>query len=465
MEAEPFIRSVAATREPPRIRFAAMRWGALLLVAITMAVLVAAYWASRPPLNLILVSIDTLRADHLGVYGYARDTSPNLDRLARQSAVFDQAISQAPNTPPSQMSLLTSLYYSVHGFTGNNDRLPEERTTVAEWLKAQGFATWGFVDGGYLRSGFGFDQGFDHYDDRPLHLAGILDNATAWMDQHSAERFFLFVHCYDVHSPYAPPAPYDTLFDDPGYQGDFVPSNDNLEAVVHWKQTLSPEDLRHVVALYDGGIRAMDVQLGRFLADLERRGLLRSSVVVITSDHGEEFWEHGSMLHWQSYYSPNLHVPLIVHVPNGSPRRIAGPVELIDVVPTALELLGLPRLPDAMGQSVVARLRNTAPDPERVAYSEPFTFDITTRTVVSDRYQLHYDVKTHATRLFDIRTDPDATTDLSAREPAVVAHLLHQIGEWQERIAGAARDGGTGSQPNVLDAQTRDQLRALGYTN
>ncbi len=166
-----------------------------------LAVVVAAgmwyvLWPSSPPpyppLNVILISIDTLRADHLGVYGYERDTSPNLDRLARRSTVFTHAVAQAPNTKPSHASLFTSLYYSVHRVVGDEDaRIPEWRVTLPEILRSHGMATWGFVDGGMLRSVFGFDQGFDHFEDRKLGIASILDNVEHWLDTHLAPRFFV----------------------------------------------------------------------------------------------------------------------------------------------------------------------------------------------------------------------------------------------------------------------------------
>ncbi len=328
------------------------RLNVILRGAVVLAVLVlvagAGYrWLVRRPVprNLILVSIDTLRADHLGSYGYGRETSPNLDRLARRSVVFRQAVAQAPTTLPSHAVLFTSRYWSGNPLPGEFPPVPEEWLTLAELLKVRGFATWGFVDGGYMGRRFGFSQGFDSFDDRPLHIAGILHNVERWLDTHEADRFFLLVHCYDVHSPYQPPPPFNVMFDG-DYRGNFVPTAKNLEDIVQRRQTLTPEDLQHVVALYDGGIRYTDEQLGRFFDSLERRGLLGSSLLVVLSDHGEEFLEHGSMLHWQMHFSPNLHVPLIIAAPGLAPRSIEGPIELADFVPTVLELLGLPQHAD-----------------------------------------------------------------------------------------------------------------------
>ncbi len=435
----------------------------LAIVLVTACGSTPAPHAHGVPLNLVVIDIDTLRADHLGLYGYTRDTSPNLDRLARRSTVFTQAVAQAPNTPPSQMALFTSLYFSVHGFTGNDDRLPASRTTLPELLKAQGFATWGFVDGGYLHAGFGFERGFDHFEDEPLHIERILANVDRWLDGHSTQRFFLFVHCYDVHSPYAPPAPFDTYFEDTPYTGKFTPTSENLNDVGRWKQTLTPEDLRHVVALYDGGIRYTDSRVGCFLASLERRGLLDSTLLVVTSDHGEEFREHGSMLHWQIWYVPNLHVPLLMLIPGRAAQRIDGPVELVDVLPTVLDLLGLPPHPDAMGHSLVPLIQGNAPPRERYAYAEPFTFDIPLRTIVTDRYQFFHDVKTGRDQLFDMRVDPLGTHDVAERERDVTARLRAALEERQQHVQEAKGAQRTTVEHVQADESTRRQLKALGY--
>ncbi|HYC23216.1 MAG TPA: sulfatase [Candidatus Bathyarchaeia archaeon] len=441
-----------------------LRCGSLVLVALAL-------WLfsrpSGPPRNVILVSIDTLRADHLGTYGYERATSPNLDRLARRSVVFDQAVAQAPNTLPSHAALLTSTYYrALPGLSrGQDSRLAPGATTLARLLKERGFATGGFVDGGFLSRAFGLGQGFDDYDDKGSGIAEIAVKAERWIDAHRASRFFLFVHCYDVHAPYSPPSPFDRKFEETPYAGSFEPTMENLNAVAGWKRAIAPDELRHVVALYDGGIAYTDQQLGIFFAELERRGLLSSTVLIVTADHGEEFKEHGSMLHWQSYYMPNLHVPLIVSVPGRAAERIDGVVELIDVLPSVLELLGVPAAPHAMGRSLVATMDGRAQPAERVAYSEPFSSEVPLATVITDRYQLLYNPNNGKSHLIDIRPGA-APVDLAEREPAVAGALLAALKDRQERVevakAEAAKHEATA--PVALDEQTRRRLRALGYT-
>ena len=446
-----------------------------ILWAVLAVVVAAGTWyvlqpsgpSPHPPLNVILISIDTLRADHLGVYGYERDTSPNLDRLARRSTVFTHAVAQAPNTKPSHASLFTSLYYSVHRVVGDDEaRIPEWRITLPEILRSHGMATWGFVDGGYLRSVFGFDQGFDHFEDRKLGIASILDNVEHWLDTHPVPGFFLFIHCYDVHAPYAPPPPFDTLFEDAPYTGDFVPNKENLSEVAQRRRRISPEDLRHVIVQYDGGIRYTDEQFGRFFESLDRRGLLGSTILIVLSDHGEEFGEHGSMLHWQTHYMPNLHVPLFFFLPGRPPRIVTEPVELIDVLPTVLDLLGLPPHPPAMGRSLVSLIdgQATSEDSAQAAFAEPFLLESRKPTVVSDRYQLFYDLESGQKRLFDIRSDPRAKTDIVDREPDVTQRLLAALEEWRRRVNAANQEiSGPPAKDLTIDEATREELEALGY--
>jgi len=440
-----------------------LRCGSLALVALAL------WLFSRPPgppRNVILVSIDTLRADHLGTYGYERATSPNLDRLARRSVVFDQAVAQAPNTLPSHAALLTSTYYrALPGLSrGQDSRLAPGATTLARLLKERGFATGGFVDGGFLSRAFGLGQGFDDYDDKGSGIAEIAVKAERWIDAHRASRFFLFVHCYDVHAPYSPPSPFDRKFEETPYTGTFDPTMENLNAVAGWKRAIAPDELRHVVALYDGGIAYTDQQLGIFFAELGRRGLLSSSLLIVTADHGEEFEEHGSMLHWQSYYMPNLHVPLIFSVPGRAAERVDGVVELIDVLPSVLELLGVPAAPHAMGRSLVATMDGRAQPGERVAYSEPFSSEVPLATVITDRYQLLYNPNSGKRHLIDIRPGA-APVDLAEREPEVAGALLAALKDRQERVEVAKADAAKheASAPVALDERTRRRLRALGY--
>ncbi|MBC8188634.1 MAG: sulfatase-like hydrolase/transferase, partial [Proteobacteria bacterium] len=222
--------------------------------------------------KIILISLDTLRADHLGVYDYSRDTSPRIDEFARRAFVFERALASAPNTPPSQMSMMTSRYPGQHGFTGDGDTMAPSLETLAERLRKAGLKTAGFVDGGYLSSEFGFDRGFEIYDDEGGGLEEILPRALAWLDANGDDPFFLFLHSYDIHAPYLSPPPYDGMFHDEPYAGDLIPTAERMDEIFFAQQTVEPEDMQHLVDSYDEGIRYADAQIGRLLDHLRSSG-------------------------------------------------------------------------------------------------------------------------------------------------------------------------------------------------
>jgi arylsulfatase A-like enzyme len=440
-----------------------------LLWAILPAVVAIAWWLgptagpSPPPRNLILISVDTLRADHLGVHGYSRDTSPAIDRFARRSTWFTRAITQGESTLPGHTAMLSSRYYGSYGSRAASSGPPPEVDMLAEILGGHGFATWGFVDGGHMKRVFGFAQGFAHYEDQRVKLRAVLAKVNAWLDTHPAERFFLFVHCYDVHTPYNAPDPYGSSFVDPAYHGTFRPNAANFVAAERREQPFDDTDLRYAIARYDGGVRHVDDQIGLFLERLEVLGLLDSSVVVITSDHGEEFLEHGGFMHTKIFQYPNLHVPLIVHVPGGPPRVVEDVVELVDVVPTVLDLLGLPPHEGTMGRSL-ATLARGGPDDgfaDHVAFAESSLPGIGWRTVVSRRHQLLYDENDGRRQLFDLEHDPAQQTDVAVDDPDTAAALLQIL---RARLAeNARRRQPVNGAPPQIDRDLRRELEALGY--
>ena len=308
------------------------------------------------PHGIILISLDTLRADHLGIHGYHRNTSPNIDAFAKEGVIFDNAVAQSPWTLPSHMSIMTSLYPLFHGVRESTSRLANEHVTLAELLREGGYQTAAFTDGVFVSGAFGFQQGFDIYNDQGRGIAQIIAKAKKWLDTNRSKPFFLFIHCLDIHMPYNPPPPYNTIFHDFVYTGNLTPDKDTLTA----KLEVNDEDLRHFIALYDGGIRYTDEKIGEFLSYLRGSELASQSLIIITSDHGEEFKEHGSFLHWQLYYKPNLHVPLLIHIPGypGNKIRIVELVQSIDLLPTILEIAGLPSHSQAQGRSLIPLIKS-----------------------------------------------------------------------------------------------------------
>jgi arylsulfatase A-like enzyme len=314
---------------------------------------------ARP--NILFVSIDSLRADHLGCYGYERDTSPFIDSLAARGARFEHAVSTTSWTLPSHASMFTGLLGVTHGLVDNGLSLSEDHITLAELLAEGGYHTAGFYGGPYLHPTFGLGQGFEVYEscmtttaadvgDRELRTTAMhpdgpshadttgprtVERVRAWAEtrEESAEPYFLFVHLWDVHYDYMAPEEYTARFADPAYNG---PADGRLMTNPAIREGMDPADLAHVLALYDAEIRFTDDVLKDILDDLEGRGMLENTLVVVTSDHGEEFFEHGMKGHNKTLFDEVLMVPMIVVWPGEiDPGRVLpDQVQIIDLLPT-----------------------------------------------------------------------------------------------------------------------------------
>jgi len=424
-----------------------------------------------PARNVILISLDTLRADHLSLYGYPRPTSPEIDAFARHAFIFDRTLAPAPNTPPSQMTMMTSLTPGRHGFTGHGDALAPGIETLAERLSQADLQTAGFVDGGYLRAVFGFDRGFGHYEDFGGGLATILPRALAWLDAHRDERSFLFLHSYDIHAPYVAPAPFYGMFHEVPNDSDIVQDPGAL-----WLNhvELTDEDMQHLVDSYDEGIRYADAQVGAFVRALEERGRLEDTLIILTSDHGEEFGEHGSLVHWRLYFQPNLRIPLVIRPPGGldAPVRLSDTAQLLDILPTVLDATGAPPLRQSQGESLLPVMRARAAGQPVVRPAAPLERAVLGwwpdhdrhpgRSIVLDNYQLLFDVDDPGeVELFDIEEDPMTQSNLALERPAEVARLLALA---REGLAGN-QELLSGGEPEALqlDRAVLEQLEALGY--
>ncbi len=383
----------------------------------------------QPP-HVLLISVDTLRADHLGCYGYERETSPNLDALAARGARFERTFASSSWTLPSHMTMLTGLPVSAHGIC--DDRLWTRTDAAGElWpvlrkgvflpevLHEAGYRTGGFYTWKYLEPRFGFGPGFEVYERlghtfysyppvaeefERLRAAGdveglkalaakhpglfdatrqsspeTIERALEWIDQARRETpdapIFAFVHLFDAHDPYTPPTPYDSKFD-PGYAGTINGKNITSPGSP-FKRGMDPRDLEHVVALYDGGIAWVDSQLGLLFDELEARGMLDETLVIVTSDHGEEFFEHGGKTHRSTLYRESLHVPWIVAWPGQvqGGREIGGATGGVDLATTIYGLLGLRAPEGSMGRDLSALLRGEGSNAETTYLSELLLFE------------------------------------------------------------------------------------------
>lgn len=433
--------------------------------------------------NILLISVDTLRSDHLGCYGYERNTSPNVDRLAEQGALFENAIAPTSWTLPSHATLMTALPISAHRVRTSYSRLASETTLLPEILSDAGYGTAGFVSGSYLDASYGFSQGFDHYNDYSYHFVegGYRSNVTspmltrvatewleAWRERGRTRPFFVFVHMWDVHRDYHPPAPYDTLFD-PDYQGEVDGSAEQITP------EMDPADLRHAVALYDGEIRYADEHIGKMLDVLSRLGELDNTIVAVTGDHGEEFLEHGSQGHRETLYEEVLRVPMIVRFPERVARgvRVSSPVSLMDLGPALLALAGVEApasfgLPS--GGSTDARahllklLRNPAGDElSRPSFGEIVSRDApfkATAFVRTDRMKLILGLEDNPRlEVYDLVSDPSERQNRAGIDAVAEAALRNQLLDWRKLWTQGVRFD-EDAQP---DKRQIEALRDLGY--
>lgn len=314
-----------------------------------------------PTRGYILISFDTLRADHLGAYGYERDTSPVFDRLAQRAVLFERALVQYPSTLTSHMSIFTGLYPQEHQVLPPSGVLSADVETLPERFRAHGFRTAGHTEGGFVAGGFGFRRGFEQFTDAEYQadtdIERTFERGLEFLRRLAlADRFFLFLHTYSVHDPYLPPTAYRALFW-PGEPPDvFASTGENLHRVNRGELQATPRDVQYFRAQYDASIRYADEVLGRFVDELESLGLLADTTLVVTSDHGEEFLEHGKLAHTQ-VYPECVWVPLlIVHPRMRSARRVARVVETVDLAPTLYQLAGLPAAGDLSGESLMRDL-------------------------------------------------------------------------------------------------------------
>ncbi len=447
----------------------------------------------RSGANLVLVSIDTLRADHVGAYGYVDPTrgaspTPVLDQMAREGLLCADASSQAPYTLPAHATLFSGQFPSVHGVVTGGRTVSAARThTLARILAEQGLTTQAFTAGGFLSTDFGLDQGFDgfasvdplrdtaaargkdHQDPAPaaevrqrLQERYGFDGVLRWLEAHQGERFFLFLHTYVVHN-FDPP---------PGYlrcreQGcRSQVRRYHRQGATREEDQVAPKDLAHLVHLYDAALASVDERIGRLLARLDELGLSTRTVIVVTSDHGEELLEHGAIQHGKTLYEELLRVPLILRIPGLAPRVLERPVMLADVAPTCLAAMGSP-VPSRM-QGVDLRSGDW---PERPIWSEvddAFAHKYSLRE--PDGWKLVHgppseglrNPNTRAWELYHLGRDPLEREDLAQSEEATRRRLAELLEAQRARLEELGAGLGALGEGSV-DERTLDELEALGY--
>ena len=426
--------------------------GLLLVLAILIPCAAGAQKTAQPALNVVLITIDTLRADHVGCYGYKQIKTPNIDGLAADGTRFARAFAVVPVTLPSHTTMLTGTYpmlSGMHDFSVN--KLSPTQPTLASVLKQAGYATGAVIAAAVLDSRFGLNQGFDfyydHFDFSRLDEKNLEDMerpgnevadvalewlAKTWLAKNSPKKFFLWMHLYDPHFPYNPPEPYKHEYAD---------------------------------RPYDGEIAFADAQVGRLVHHLKEKGIYENTVIVLAGDHGEGLGEHGEKTHGFFIYNATMHVPLIIRVP-GSPggRTVAEPVSLVDLMPTMLGAVGVEVPAQVQGKSLLARVGGgdaEMAERDRSVYGETFLPRLhfnwgELRGAENSKY--HF-IDAPRPELYDLAKDPGETHNLLGEKKAVAE-------EMRAKLAGMIRDYSAGkelAEKTGLDPALMERLKALGY--
>ena len=460
--------------------------------------------AGGPPQGVILVQLDTLRKDHLDVYGYGRPTAPILRGLAGEGALFQNAITQTSWTKAETPSIMTSLYPTTHGVHQIPDRLPASATTIAEAYRQAGYATLSYSSVVFTGQFTNLHQGFEelHEGESTAGRAGprgaktsreYVDRLVDWLGDHRDVPFFVYLHFFDPHAPYEPNRPYDTMWADPKGREEYLRQQEVLKKTIadafmaqrgmatHAQLVeagVDPEAyIRYSKDWYDGAIRGMDTEIGRLVERLRELGLGERTLIALYADHGEEFHDHGRMWHGQSVYGEMIRVPLILWGPGRVAKgvNVEEPVELIDVMPTLLDLSGVPPPPGIQGQSMRPLLAKEAGGAWKhrppIAEKQPmggtdFPEASESYAVMDGNWKLIHNVQRSPEKpefeLFDFYQDPLDQKNVAAEHPDVVDRLGKMLDGWHQ-MAKAAKLKPDSELTKGMSKEQLDQLRSLGY--
>lgn len=405
-----------------------------------------------PDCNVIVVGIDTLGAQRIHEFGYARETTPNLDALIRESYSFTNAISASSWTVPSFMSVMTSLYPSVHGvvnkFVVFNDKeqklsnlkqLSPDAMTLAEVLRGAGYATGGFTGDAGVTGHFGYNQGFDIFTDEKAFggLENSKGHALEWLDSLPAgQKFFMFYHGYDLHGQFPLPKGDERVFVPTDYTGPYT--GEPLEEAklredqLHGPLSFTDEDIAFWSGLYDSKIRLADAHFGQFMAELDKRGLREKTVIIVVSDHGEEYFEHGGIDHGHTLYDELVHVPLIVHVPGIGASKLSAQVSTMDIAPTVIDILGIGSASkfanQAQGTSLVPYLTGSTSKGKEVFLETDYRTALFLRAIrTADGWKYIHDLTDGSGELYNLNVDPKEQNNLITSEPRKAAQLKESL--------------------------------------
>lgn len=423
-----------------------------------------------PDANVVLIVVDTLRADHLGAYGYHRDVSPHIDRLSLNSTVYHRAYSSAPWTSPSVGTMLTGLYPEELGILKPRDPLQERFSTIAEILKKRGFQTGAVISHLLLSKELNFDQGFDYFWYRACgHKAvcsgDVTEAALKFLNSRRRDKpFFLLVHYFDAHYDYIEHS--NHRFSTSSYTG-LVRSGMGYGGLYRKIPQLVQRDIDRLLALYDSEIAHIDSNVGVLLDYLRAHDLFNPSIVVLAADHGEEFLEHGSLGHTKTLYNELLHVPLLIKRKGQSKGIVEkATVGLIDLFPTLFDELGIELgypvsgtslTSDSAGRPVFASTYVTDYG-TRVLLQKQQAPKVELRAIIEDGYKLIVDGAAGRSSLYNVADDRGEVRDIYGAEKARAAEMSNALTSWMERISPTAP-----GRPGKISQEEADALKALGY--
>lgn len=435
-------------------------------------------WKARSTApNVLLLSIDSLSAKHLGCYGYDRPTSPNLDRLAQSGVLFQNVMAQVNWTKPALASLLTSLYPSVHrtdsvdesgdrvdgGVNRRVNILDTRFRTLAREFKDNGYRTVGASNGGYAHSLFGFSRGFDFYDDHGGGLKSCFYRMMQWLWREPGTPFFGFIHCWDSHFPYMDRPPYNHLF--VSRRADILLDSVTRNRVNRRQRSLSSCELDFLKGLFDGSIVYVDQQIAALVNELHRLGLAENTIIAITADHGEAFMEHDVVEHTECLYNEVLHIPLILIGPGLQPgSKVSAQVRSIDIGPTLLDLCGF--RPKAEVQGVPLRPWIAGKETRPLLAVSETRRNGGMNAICDGRYKLISRQTSNQVELYDLHHDPEERTDLASTSDLLLRSMTERLRMWEEETRMCAErywpedvhDETVDVQPEVVE-----RLRNLGY--
>jgi arylsulfatase A-like enzyme len=420
----------------------------VLSVFVVMGGICLLYCINRPRnINVILISIDALRPDHLGCYGYRKETSPFLDTFSKDAFIFSNVIAQSASTVPSLCSMFHSRYPYTDCLSESSDDSADGDISISEFLKTKGYYTFGIVAHDNAGSKMGFARGFDYFDDNfnKLRTADEVQKLAIGLLKKidKSKKFFLWLHFREPHSPYSTPDRYNKIFSKPS-----SPREEEKIYTINGRQlTLTNNQVYELTMAYDDNIRFVDDNLRILFAYLKRENLIRKSIIIITADHGESLGAHNIFEHTELYYGI-LRVPLIIKIPYSKGGIISYPASLIDVFPTLLDLLGY--------KSVVLNLRGRSVflkrDTEEVQFSEyPDRYSI-----VKNNWRLFLN-KEGNYELYNLKNDPQESNNLVSVEKEKFGLLKQELNEYTKQAKCNKI-----TQP-ILDEETKNRLRSLGY--